>query len=694
MKKIIFLTFFCLSFVMYISAEDSLYMKCNSLPDFSLNSSVTLEDSLYVNIFEDKYNIVFSQDIQSLTYSDTTISDIDFFEIQLLHSRYLGYEDSIGLPKLPTINFTLQIPSALYDSTFVASNITCLYEDYNVNSYYYPYQDFMGDEQPELLFSEQYYSNDYPLTNYVEISTPFKAGNTTGIVVKIRPIQYNPQAGKIRIIKSISFDVPITEVPLTDIFVYEMLDAEGVIDAPVLSEYTHLPFNENYLGKLLIVISVESYREELNEFEAHKQSKGYETEVVSINQIKDLMGASQVTSEVLRNYLRGRYLDDYVLYRPRYLLLVGNYDVIPYSLDDYEKGNWFYSDLYYGCLNKTIIRNETDYFPEMFVGRWPVSTISQLQVAINKTITFENTIGNFPTLYNIMMLSGIEKNIGQNDNAEVERYSTIVEIQNMLKSFLYQNVDVFDGRNFRNKQDSIQNILKGKMKNDLWMFVYVGHGDSYLLYKPINLFMSLLNGFTYSKIPPIALSFSCLTNQITEGNTCYGRTWLLNESSGGVLHYGATGPSFRDLNLQLSKYIFSYLNSNRKKSVSMPLFIGASKLFHSNKRFRDKCHIEKYCIYGDPSLLMFGGIRDDQMIQYSKEINNLENSTIDNIDLFEDILINKSFYVYVYDANGKLLISDNSNNIISKLNSLPIGVYFVYLQGNDISKSYKLVVNK
>ena len=60
MKKIIFMTFFCLSFVMYISAEDSLYMKCNSLPDFSLNSSVTLEDSLYVNIFEDKYNIVFS----------------------------------------------------------------------------------------------------------------------------------------------------------------------------------------------------------------------------------------------------------------------------------------------------------------------------------------------------------------------------------------------------------------------------------------------------------------------------------------------------------------------------------------------------------------------------------------------------------------------------------------------------------
>ena len=71
-------------------------MKCKELPGFSLQSSVNLEDSLIINIFDNKFNIVFSQDIQSLTYSDTTISDIDFFEIQLPESKYLGYEDSIG----------------------------------------------------------------------------------------------------------------------------------------------------------------------------------------------------------------------------------------------------------------------------------------------------------------------------------------------------------------------------------------------------------------------------------------------------------------------------------------------------------------------------------------------------------------------------------------------------------------------
>ena len=79
---------------------------------------------MIINIFDNKYNIVFSQDIQSLTYSDTTISDIDFFEIQLPESKYLGYEDSIGLPHLPSINFTLQIQSIFNNLHIVHRHIS------------------------------------------------------------------------------------------------------------------------------------------------------------------------------------------------------------------------------------------------------------------------------------------------------------------------------------------------------------------------------------------------------------------------------------------------------------------------------------------------------------------------------------------------------------------------------------------
>ena len=537
------------------------------------------------------------------------------------------------------------------------------------------------------------------MTNYVEISTPFKAGNTTGIVVKIRPIQYNPQAGIIRIIKSISFDIPINDVPLTDIFAYEMIDATEVIDAPILSEDTQLPFDENYLGKLLIVISDESYRNVLDNFVEHKNSKGFETEVVSINQIKNLAGAQQLTAEVLRNYLRGRYLDDNVLHRPRYLLLVGNYDVIPYSICGYEiitkESTFFYSDLYYGCLNNPLIRHESDLFPEMFVGRWPVSNISQLQVAINKTITFENTVGNYPAFYNIMMLSGIESTVGSNDKTEADRYNALIDIQNTLQGYLYQNVDIYDGRKFLNKEDSIRDVLKQKMMDDLWMFVYVGHGENHLLNKPINLNNDELQKCVYDKLPPIALSFSCLTNQILD-TSCYGKIWLTRNNIGGVLHYGATGISFTNLNLDMSRSFFNNLNSNNTTSISKFLLLSGAKFHSFNPNINIvRNQVEKYCIYGDPSLLMFGGIRDNQIILNSKKSSTL-NETIFDVDLINNITFKDDCCLYLYDLNGRLLLYGESSdlNTIDKINCLPIGIYFVLLDNDKIVTTYKFIINK
>ena len=82
------------------------------------------------------------------------------------------------------------------------------------------------------------------------------------------------------------------------------------------------------------------------------------------------------------------------------------------------------------------------------------------------------------------------------------------------------------------------------------MFVYVGHGENHLLNKPINLNNDELQKCVYDKLPPIALSFSCLTNQILD-TSCYGKIWLTRNNIGGVLHYGATGISFTNLNLDI-----------------------------------------------------------------------------------------------------------------------------------------------
>ena len=576
MKKICFAIIFILP--IYLFGQDSLLLKCADLPGFGIKSSINLEEYLTINIDDDNYNVEYSLNLQSLNFRDTTIGKLSFFEIQLPQSRYIGYENIIGQPKLPIINFSLQIPGVLYDENFFADNITCFYEEISVDNYYFPYQDFIGDKESEFNFKEEYYSTSQQLNNYVSIS-PFKAGRTTGIHVLLRPIQYNPVTGKVRIINSINFDISLANAELSDIFAYEFLDSEVVIDAPFLGEDTKLPINSNPNGNILIVIADEEYRSILNPFTLHKSTKGYSTEIVSIDQIIDSMGTPNITAEVLRNYLRNKYYSTYIPSRPKYLLLVGGYNAIPCSFEGNALGGYYYTDLYYGCLNSQQIQQESDLYPEMFVGRWPIDSIHQLNTAISKTIKFENSLGDYPSFYNIMMVSGIEDSSG-NSNKEKDMFSTVLGMQQRLnQGSLFQNIDVYDGRNYRGQvgTHAIQNILKQKMQSDLWMFVYWGHGSSGSLGLPLFIKDRNINSYVYSSIPPIALSFSCLTNRIS-GTNCYGKSWLVNQhDAGGVVHYGATGEAFWNLTKQLALTVANLIKANDKMSIAIPLQVSAAK---------------------------------------------------------------------------------------------------------------------
>ena len=147
-----------------------------------------------------------------------TVSNMVFFEYILPHNLYIGFSNNIGMPKLPNLKFSLQIPGILYNESFSADNILCEYEEYSVNDFYLPYQDnFEGEDTCFYLDDEFYTLNNEELLHSIDVSNPFIAGNTTGIEIYIHPIQYNPVVGKVRIIKNISFDISI---PLSEILAY------------------------------------------------------------------------------------------------------------------------------------------------------------------------------------------------------------------------------------------------------------------------------------------------------------------------------------------------------------------------------------------------------------------------------------------------------------------------------------------
>lgn len=184
-----------------------------------------------------------------------------------------------------------------------------------------------------------------------------------------------------------------------------------------------LPTELAHAESSLIVIAPEAWLDSLQPFIEHKQTL-LPTNVVGLESILTSMDGKD-DPEKVKHFLFQQYSTNKV----RYALLVGDVDMFPVRymvLDRHTAAAFNYafypSDLYYSDLfkqdgtsfedwngNRTEfhasyfgeVRGETnkhdpinfdsiDYQPELAVGRWPVSTVEQLQTVIKKTIEYES----------------------------------------------------------------------------------------------------------------------------------------------------------------------------------------------------------------------------------------------------------------------------------------------------------------
>ncbi len=652
MKNILLVLFIVFSPICAIGQED-LSLKCIDLDGFALNNQVILDSIITINISNDGYNIQYYSDFTSMQSRDTIIGNTIFFEYILPQWNFVGFNDSIGLPKLPYLKFTLQIPSLLYNTSLVADNIHCTYDEYYVSNFYYPFQDNIEENGNSFFFNEKYYTkHNNELIHYVDISEPFKAGNTTGLSVIIHPIQYNPVLGKVRIINNLSFDIPLEEVQLSDIFAYELENTKCVIDVPFFSDDITFPFDENFLGKLLIIVGKNSYREHLLDFIQHKQNLGFDTEIISVDEILALTSSSVISAEVIRGYLKNRYYNETILNRPKFLLLVGDYDIIPYSYHGVDYDNLYYApyhtDIYYGCLEDSVIRKDNNLYPEIFVGRWPVYSESDIDYIVHKTMLFETYHKYSPLFSNILMLSGTDS-----DGSGQDKYNTIVSLYEILNRKLFQSIYYYDGRNYLNSTDAIQNILRQYMLSDLFLFVYKGHGFQNSLSSPIYLFPPIIKSFKFSSFPPLFFAFACLSSSYSPENMNFGQQWLRANNAGGVIYYGATGYSFSQSSEYLAQTIFKNFSMNENITIGEIIQSGAAKLCYGSNSDRLRCHVEKYIIYGDPSLIIN---LSNGVINYS-HANTICSSQIVSFNELREILYKQTTVtsLFLYDLSGKII---------------------------------------
>ncbi|MBN1118825.1 MAG: hypothetical protein JXA77_16570 [Bacteroidales bacterium] len=333
-------------------------------------------------------------------------------------------------------------------------------------------------------------------------------------------------------------------------------------------------------GKFLI-ITPSDFESAIGSFANYKRNIGYDVTVVNTN-------VTGKTATAIKAYLQTQY--DNTSTRPEFVLLIGDHNYIPASggVTPPDMSDPL-TDLHYAKLDGN------NNLPDVFLGRFSVTTIPQLNNIINKTIEMEYT---FTTIERqCALLSGSGEGAKVFDNPQRWVAENVFEPLNFDCNKLF----AFDGATYNDGLDALD--------DDNQFFIYRGHGNVGYTGSPFGISQSEINAASNNAYP-LFFSFACLTNHFAQ--TSLGEYWTRSEK-GGIAFFGATTTTYRHTNNVIEKRVFKQLDEMDQLSPFINLgMIDYYKRVWSLLSGSRKVHIKTYILLGDPSFYVFGiGCQDN-----------------------------------------------------------------------------------
>ena len=344
--------------------------------------------------------------------TEPIIEDYEGYQIAKIENY--NFTDEPSAPMLPVKSFSLAIPTGA--------------EVKNIKAVYSKKKDLRGDfdifpAQNPVPISKSSQAQFTPKDPSIYSSSkqfPGKLFEYVGegnlrdqriLSVNVYPLQYNPAGKKLTFYEDIEIEVTYIYdkaqfagnkktnnaefVSMAKKIVSNPEDVE--MSSVVLEESTSLLLSDDIE---YVIITSEAYEAKFQTLANHKtNNRGVSSEVVTLEWITGDYGYEGVDDqEKIRNFIK----DARVSWNTVWVLLGGDTDVVPHRLaySDFQSvDEYIPTDLYYSALDGNwdndgdYIYGETtddvDFYPDVFVGRAPVDTTDEVDIFVNKTITYE-----------------------------------------------------------------------------------------------------------------------------------------------------------------------------------------------------------------------------------------------------------------------------------------------------------------
>lgn len=628
-----------------------------------------------------------------------------FTELYIDGSYYCG---NIGEPKLPAIKNLIEIP---FGADVNIKNITYDVKEYKlkvfgINNLITPIQTSPTKEfsanSIETKFNENFYQIDKFSNN--ELVKIELLGVLRGVRIarlEISPVSYNPSKGIIRVYNNIELELEFSgsDIPLTKSKKISTYSPYFEVVYNKLFNYRNNYYPDHpdltkYPVKYLIVCD-RQFEEQIQDFIDWKTLKGFEIIIAFTDEIG--FSFNEIKIWIHEKYNEATPDNP----APSFILLVGDTQQIPASLGSLT-GKM--TDLYYASV-------DSDYFPEMYIGRFSGKNQVEIATQVEKTISYEKYQANDPSfLNNTTLIAGVD----QTWNPAIGQATIKYGAENYFKQA--------NGFESVNEYLTEYNGCYNTTNSGLGFLTYTAHGTQTSWIDP-SLDRGDVYAFYNSGKFPLVIANCCYSGDFGF-DECIGETFLRNPTGGAIAYIGSAGfsqwfedfywavgafpivgnnngyvPSFEETSL--GAYDASFVSDYVANDAIV--FVGNLAVTEANiqgypHQTSPLFYWQSYNLLGDPSLVTYFTEAK------TNSVNHLSIFPM-NTDTFRVSAFSGSYVGISKDGNllgsafidetgfaevpvSPVLSEGNVNLVVTKPQHKP---YFVSLPAKDISDSYLLV---
>lgn len=354
---------------------------------------------------------------------------VDGTPYQRLWLTRASHTMAIGEPELPVLGQFIAVPANSRVSYEILGDDRLLLSGYRIYPTQKPLSDRTDTALPAFQMRTEAYQRDdlYPgeLVEFSEIQT---IRDLNVVRIEIHPLQFRASRGELLHHRSLQIRVHYNtpqglegfsrsigvgaEEAFRDVYENLVLNFEDVSRYPAAVEKKEIIIPTLFLGADFLIITPPAFEAAADKLAAWKIKRGISTAVRTTT-------VTGTTTASIKTYIQNAYTG--WVNRPSYVLLLGDVNFIPtYYVtthpdagDNYPAGHKTGTDLYYSTMG-----GATDRLPDIHLGRMPVDTVTEANLAVDKAILYETNPSTSDDYYNTILTAAYFQDRNNNSTGD------------------------------------------------------------------------------------------------------------------------------------------------------------------------------------------------------------------------------------------------------------------------------------